>query len=264
MSQCNVYGQPCDNDWRERLKQNFKRHSIDQKALYHKVIYTRLHSNKHFSSFTHAIMIITEEKDRLEADIEEARQILLSRPKTSTQGPTHPSLPPLPDLFQSRPLLAQALSRVAGGNVAGLTAPSDGIDLSKYNVASTANLDTASAEAALKQSQALLEHQAIRSSNVELLQKYGANTWRISNFLLEQDVSRIERELETINNLSEDLNRRRKNGQTAAGQQLNSLESRWTSLISGNIQLAVACLQAENELEMLKEQERALVAQLQE
>ena len=50
-------------------------------------------------------------------------------------------------------------------------------------------------------------------SNVELLTKFGPNAWRISNFLLEKQIERVQREIEGTIAATEDLNRQRKSTQ---------------------------------------------------
>jgi pre-mRNA-splicing factor SPF27 len=50
--------------------------------------------------------------------------------------------------------------------------------------------------------------------------------------------------------------------QTDAGKQLTSLETKWTTLLSGNLQLEIANIQLEAEIARLREREAELKARL--
>lgn len=52
--------------------------------------------------------------------------------------------------------------------------------------------------------------------------------------------------------------------QLEAGSQLQSLEARWQSLVSGNLQLEIANLQLEMEVDALREREEEVKARLAE
>lgn len=52
-----------------------------------------------------------------------------------------------------------------------------------------------------------------RQSNLALLQTYGANAWRIHNYLLEADAKAYEAALEKLREETTELNRERKNYQ---------------------------------------------------
>lgn len=52
--------------------------------------------------------------------------------------------------------------------------------------------------------------------------------------------------------------------QLQAGDQLSSLEQRWTTLVSGNLQLELANMQLELEVETLREREEELQKQMAE
>lgn len=46
-----------------------------------------------------------------------------------------------------------------------------------------------------------------------LLQQYGANSWRVHNYLLEATSKQLEKAVEDLTQLTTDLNRDRKNSQ---------------------------------------------------
>ena len=85
-------------------------------------------------------------------------------------------------------------------------------------------------EAALNNARAQLEHQKLRyvqtlpmwcmlneygdrQSNIALLQNYGANAWRVQNYLLEATSKNLDKSLEELKELTTEVNRERKNAQ---------------------------------------------------
>lgn len=52
--------------------------------------------------------------------------------------------------------------------------------------------------------------------------------------------------------------------QLQAGEQLSSLETKWSTLVSGNVQLEIANLTLEMELDSLREREAELKAKIEE
>jgi len=183
-------------------------------------------------------------------------------------------VPPLPDLFAASPLLAAALQRVEAG-AQPLAAPTDGLDTARYGLPGPETDDEASWRAAFDNASAQLEHQRLRLGTLDLMGRFGANAWRIDNFLLERNIERVKRELEDVRARTEDVNRRRKASQTEAGERLTELESRWTRLVSQNLQLEIAnmCVRSsataltwlsalENELGELSKREGHLKARI--
>ena len=86
-------------------------------------------------------------------------------------------------------------------------------------------------EASLNNAHAQLEHQRLRSvmfsallgsgsdaclfrlTNLELMQKYGSNSWRIHNFTLEVTAKNLDKAVEDLKQLTVEVNRDRKNFQ---------------------------------------------------
>ena len=91
-----------------------------------------------------------------------------------------------------------------------------------------------------------------------LLQTYGANAWRVHNYLLENTVKLAEKALEDLQQLQVDVNRERKNEQTRIGKQLTSLETRWTELISNVLQIEMANVALDGEINRLNSREAEL------
>ena len=110
-----------------------------------------------------------------------------------------------------------------------------------------------------------------RHNNLALLQQYGNNAWRVHNYLLEADTKKAENLLEELKERTTSLNRERKNSQvhvlydvrhgmltcsqTRLGDQLTSLESRWTELISSILQIELANVALEAEVARLSKRE---------
>jgi len=142
-----------------------------------------------------------------------------------------------------------------------------GLDATRYSLPAPTKGLKASADdwtKAVKNASAQVEHQSLRIANLELLNKYGANSWRVSNFLVEKEIERLDRQKEDVNNAIEEINRERKARQLEAGDQLASLEARWNTLVSGNLQLELANMTTEMEVDGLREREEELRTQLEE
>jgi len=97
-----------------------------------------------------------------------------------------------------------------------------------------------------------------RLFNLELLQKYGANAWKVHNFQLEAQLKQLKHGVEEKKKEILELNKQRKLEQTEGGINLRNLESKWSDLISQTLQVEVACASLENELEELKRYENSI------
>jgi len=113
-------------------------------------------------------------------------------------------------------------------------------------------------EAAVNNSKAQLESQTLRLFNLELLQKFGANAWRVHNYQLEGYQKQLQGILDDQKAMVTELNKQRKFEQTQAAGSLSSLEARWTELISQTVQVEVACVALGQEVAALEEQERRM------
>lgn len=78
------------------------------------------------------------------------------------------------------------------------------------------------------------------------------------NYLLENTVKLAEKALEDLQQLQVDVNRERKNEQTRIGKQLTSLETRWTELISNVLQIEMANVALDGEINRLNSREAEL------
>ncbi|KAI9572742.1 breast carcinoma amplified sequence 2 [Boletus coccyginus] len=168
----------------------------------------------------------------------------------------HPLVPPPLELFKNNPLLAAELARVEAHQ------PFPSLDTLRYQLPAPTSSPGTDEEwrEALQNAHAQLEHQRLRHTNVALLQTYGQNAWRINNYLLEETAKQTETALEDLKQLTTELNRERMNSQTRYGAQLTMLETRWTELLSSILQIEMANVALEGEVERLHTREGEMMA----
>ncbi|KAK7463859.1 hypothetical protein VKT23_005794 [Stygiomarasmius scandens] len=166
----------------------------------------------------------------------------------------HPRVPPAYQLFTKNPLLQAEIERVETHQ------PFPPIDSIRFQLPAPTSTPGTDDEwkASLDNARAQLEHQRMRQTNVTLLQTYGPNAWRIHNYLLEAQAKQIEKALEDLKQLTVDVNRQRKNDQERLGTQLNMLETRWTELISSVLQIEMANVALDAEIDRLNKREAEL------
>ncbi|KAG6866819.1 hypothetical protein C0991_008755 [Blastosporella zonata] len=176
-------------------------------------------------------------------------QELARQPKAPTT--LHPRVPPPFELFSTNPLLRAELDRVESHQ------PFPSLDTIRYQLPAPTSAPGTDEEwqAAVQNARAQLEHQKIRLTNLTLLQNYGPNAWRIHNYLLEATANQCEKALEDLKQLTVEINRERKNEQDRLGKQLTSLETRWTELISSVLQIEMANVALDAEVEQLNRRE---------
>ncbi|KAF7726849.1 hypothetical protein EC973_008356 [Apophysomyces ossiformis] len=163
------------------------------------------------------------------------------------------SLPMKVDLFQQNEVLAHEWARVQ--NKESLNA----LDTSRYELKGPADeTDVDAWKAAVDNTKSQLESQASSMFNLELLQKYGANAWRVHNYQLESYLKQIQKATEQYRTQSRDINRQRKADQTQVAGSLRSLENKWSDLISQNLQVEIACAALEREVEELKRYKKSM------
>ncbi|KAG6902789.1 hypothetical protein C0995_011276 [Termitomyces sp. Mi166 len=167
----------------------------------------------------------------------------------------HPRVPPPFELFSKNPLLRAEIERVESHQ------PFPPLDSLRYQLPAPSSTPGTDEEwnAALQNAHAQLEHQKIRLTNLTLLQNYGPNAWRIHNYLLEAAAKQTEKALEDLKQIMVEVNRERKNNQACLedrlGMQLTSLETRWTELISSVLQIEMANVALDAEIEKLNKRE---------
>ncbi|KAF8168298.1 Pre-mRNA-splicing factor SPF27 [Crassisporium funariophilum] len=166
----------------------------------------------------------------------------------------HPRVPSPVELFSNNPLLKAELQRAASNQ------PFPTLDSIRYSLPGPTSQPATDKEwkDALDNAYAQLQHQRIRQNNLALLQTYGSNAWRIQNYLLEATTTQIETALEELKELTVEVNRERKNTQDQLGKQLTALETRWTELISSVLQIEMANVALDAEIERLNKKEADL------
>lgn len=158
------------------------------------------------------------------------------------------------ELFKESPILGTEYQRVQQGK------PITEMDTSRYKLIEPDDKeDEESWKKAVDNSNAQLYHQNHRFFNLELLQKFGANAWKLHNYQLEHELQQLQRTLEDYRQKILELNKQRKAEQIQAGSQIEALENKWTELIGQTLQLEVACASLETEIQQLKQYEQQLI-----
>ncbi|CAO3625644.1 unnamed protein product [Cunninghamella blakesleeana] len=156
-------------------------------------------------------------------------------------------LPLTIDLFQNNPVLSQEWTRV------GKKETLDALDVTRYELQGPeSKSDVDGWKKAVDNTKAQLESQAGSMFNLELLQKYGGNAWRVHNYQLEAQLKYIQQETENYKSQINEINKERKAEQTEAANTITNLENKWSDLISQNLQVEIACASLESELEELR------------
>lgn len=108
--------------------------------------------------------------------------------------------------------------------------------------------DVASWAECVDNSSAQLEHQATRIANLELMARYGAESWKAYNAALVRILHQLQRQLQELRKEIQEVNWQRKTTQTEAGEKLKHLEASWVSLVSKNFEIERACVELEKEI----------------
>ncbi|KAL4220943.1 Pre-mRNA-splicing factor SPF27 [Mactra antiquata] len=109
----------------------------------------------------------------------------------------------------------------------------------------------------VENSQAQLEHQALRILNLELLQEYGSNAWKCYNEILVKMLEQAQKQLAELKKKIQEINWQRKSEQSEAGGKLKDLENSWVGLVSKNYEIERACVEMEKELAELEKQKKS-------
>lgn len=89
-------------------------------------------------------------------------------------------------------------------------------------------------------SMAQLEHQSIRAMNLELMLRYGCETWKAYLEVILSMQAKAQKSLQELKKEIQDVNWQRKSKQTKCGENLKSLELKWVSLVSKNFEIEQA------------------------
>ncbi|KAG9716228.1 hypothetical protein KCU73_g15699, partial [Aureobasidium melanogenum] len=116
-----------------------------------------------------------------------------------------------------------------------------GIDLSRYEAQDApATNDVEQWRATLQQAYASSEYLESRQVNLSLLETYGKNAWLISNDQLEAILRTAEREVSQRKIELEEIDKARRDGQTARKGELEALEQQWKIGVGQMLEVEVA------------------------
>lgn len=105
--------------------------------------------------------------------------------------------------------------------------------------------DLSAWQESVENSMAQLEHQAIRSQNLELMLEYGCEAWKAHLEIFTALQAKAQLQLQELKKDIQDVNWQRKSKQTQAGEKLRSLEAQWVGLVSKNYEIEQACVKLE-------------------
>eukprot|EP01097_Dermamoeba_algensis_P002184 TRINITY_DN1873_c0_g1_i1.p1 TRINITY_DN1873_c0_g1~~TRINITY_DN1873_c0_g1_i1.p1 ORF type:complete len:237 (-),score=70.84 TRINITY_DN1873_c0_g1_i1:161-871(-) len=158
-------------------------------------------------------------------------------------------LPTPPVLFEKNPLLKAELARVSSGKAM------KALDMARYELPTpqgNKQNDLAAWKKAVQNASSQLEHQQLRLQNLELLNVYGTNSWRLSNIDLEQTKNYLQKQLEQLQHEIEEINKQRKSFQVSSGKSISGLEEKWRELAHKNVEIEIACASLEAEVNAIR------------
>lgn len=98
---------------------------------------------------------------------------------------------------------------------------------------------------AIENSMAQLEHQWVRSLNLELMLDYGTEAWKSYLEVFTAMQAKAQLQLQQLKKDIQDVNWQRKQAQTQAGERLRSLEAHWVLLVSKNYEIETESVELE-------------------
>lgn len=119
-------------------------------------------------------------------------------------------------------------------------------------------------QSAERKTRLALAHMDVRNTNVHLQSTYGPNSWLIRNYQLEGEAKEIEQEVAQWTERVTEVNRARRVYQEDKGRHLAALETRWQDLVTGTVQLELANVALQGEVDALARKAEALEKELNE
>ncbi|KAH8276875.1 pre-mRNA-splicing factor SPF27 [Drosophila bipectinata] len=110
----------------------------------------------------------------------------------------------------------------------------------------------------IENSMAQLEHQWVRSLNLELMLDYGTEAWKSYLEVFTAMQAKAQLHLQQLKKDIQDVNWQRKQAQTQAGERLRSLEAHWVLLVSKNYEIETECVELEKLVHAAREQLKRL------
>lgn len=106
----------------------------------------------------------------------------------------------------------------------------------------------------IENSMAQLEHQWVRSLNLELMLDYGTEAWKSYLEVFTAMQAKAQLQLQQLKKDMQDVNWQRKQAQTQAGEKLRALEAHWVLLVSKNYEIETECVELEKVIKAAREQ----------
>lgn len=107
-------------------------------------------------------------------------------------------------------------------------------------------------EEAIDNSKAQLEHQWVRTMNLELMLDYGIEAWKAYLEVFVALQAKAQNQLQALKKKIQDVNWQRKQAQTQAGEKLRTLEANWVLLVSKNYEIEQQCVELEKQIHTLR------------
>ncbi|RDD45803.1 Pre-mRNA-splicing factor SPF27 [Trichoplax sp. H2] len=156
------------------------------------------------------------------------------------------NLPPPNDSAFVTPIMKKEFERIAANQ------PMDLLSMKRYELPPppvTQRNDPHAWKECVDNSSAQLEHQAVRIINLQLLTKYGSNSWRVYIELLNEMLTNQRKEVQGLTRKIQEINWQRKNEQTNCGSELANLEASWFAMVRKNYDIEQACLELEAQID---------------
>lgn len=106
----------------------------------------------------------------------------------------------------------------------------------------------------IENSMAQLEHQWVRSLNLELMLDYGTEAWKSYLEVFTAMQAKAQLQLQQLKKDMQDVNWQRKQAQMQAGEKLRALEAHWVLLVSKNYEIETECVELEKVVHAAREQ----------
>ncbi|KAH9473965.1 hypothetical protein MJO28_000194 [Puccinia striiformis f. sp. tritici] len=207
--------------------------------------------------------VIPNLRQRIEREIELELKSTPPPPTSNLDQTTthHPFLSEFPNLLASSARPSRLADRSDPNYQS--NGSTDSLDIERFNIPYPDDHTSLEEwEKALSNAKSQLEHQRLRLINLDLIGKHGANHWKLSNFLVDQEISKVDKLVALCKDEIDDVNRRRKAHQTDVGDRLTDLAQKWQNLISTNISLEITNINLKMEVEALQQEAATLKQKL--
>lgn len=115
-------------------------------------------------------------------------------------------------------------------------------------------------EAAITHAEVALEAQTLRALNLELMSKYGTDSWKLAVAESDRLAGQARSQVASLSSSADAVNTARKAAQEPQAARLKTLARKYAASVDANFQTELACADAETEVKRL----RKLVAEASE